>query len=74
MKPDESFTVTITSASNATLETAIATGTILNDAVVVVVVPVTPVPVNSPWVLRAAMLGVVALRRKFSQPEIMGRH
>lgn len=59
IEPDETFTVTITGALNATLGAATATGTILNDDAVVAIA-VTPVPVNSPWMLLAAMLGVLA--------------
>ena len=56
--------MTITGATNATLGTATATGTIFNDDTFVAA-PVTPVPVNSLWLLLAAMLGVIAVRRKF---------
>ena len=59
VEPDETFTVTITGAINATLGAATATGTILNDDAVVAIA-VTPVPVNSLWMLLAAMLGVLA--------------
>ena len=66
VEPDATFTVTISSATNATLGTATATGTILNDDVVAPALPVVSLPVNSPWLLLAAMLGVITVRRKFS--------
>ena len=61
------YPVTITGATNATLGTATATGTILNDDVAAPpAFSVVSVPVNSPWLLLAAMLGVIAVRRKLS--------
>ena len=66
---NETFTVQMISATNATLGQGttnpinIGTGTILNDDVAAVVT-VVQVPVNSPWLLLAAMLGVIAVRRK----------
>jgi len=65
----ETFTVQMISATNATLGQGttnpinIGTGTILNDDTFVAA-QATPVPVNSLWLLLAATLGVIALRRK----------
>lgn len=67
LEADETFTVTMTNVTNATISGALApkttaTGTILNDDVFVrptVVTGATPVPVDSPWALLLVMLGVI---------------
>lgn len=57
IEPDETFTVTITGATNATLGTATATGTIFNDDTAIPPrATVQPVPVNHPLALLALML------------------
>ena len=66
VEPDETFTVTISSATNATLGTATATGTILNDDVLSPPVQAIQVPVNHPMALFALMLALMALAWRVS--------
>ena len=56
---DETFTVSISNVTNATLGNSSATGTIINDDAVVPPQAVVPVPVNSPLALFALTLGVL---------------
>ena len=58
VEPDETFTVTISNATNATLGNSSATGTILNDDAVLPP-PVIAVPVNHPLALFALMFVLV---------------
>ncbi|MEO7252918.1 MAG: FG-GAP-like repeat-containing protein [Casimicrobium sp.] len=69
IEPDETFMVTISSATNATLGTASATGTIMNDDTLVPLAPIIPVPVNHPLALFALMLALLgfAWRRSARQ-------
>ena len=79
IEANETFTVQIISATNATLGQGtanpinIGTGTILNDDVVAVA-PAVSVSVNSPWLLLAAMFGVITVGRKFSQLKSKSKH
>ena len=66
VEPDETFTLTISAATNATLGTATATGTILNDDVLRPTVQTVQVPVNHPLALFALMLALVGLAWRFS--------
>ena len=66
VEPDETFTLTISAATNATLGTATATGTILNDDVLPPTVQTVQVPVNHPLALFALMLALVGLAWRFS--------
>ncbi len=67
VEADETFTVTMTNVTNATINGALAPkttaiGTILNDDAIVppiVVANATPVPVDSPWALLVVILGVI---------------
>ena len=71
IEANETFTVQMISATNATLGLGttnpinIGTGTILNDDANAVT-PLVSVPVNSPWWLLVAMLGVLVVRRKLN--------
>ena len=59
VEPDETFTVTVASATNATLGATTATGTIINDDVFVPPPPSVQVPVNHPLALFALSLGLI---------------
>jgi len=59
VEPDETLTVAINGATNATLGTVSATGTIVNDDVLVPLATVVPVPVNHPLALFALMLALL---------------
>ncbi len=71
IEANETFTVQMISSTHATLGLGttnpinIGTGTILNDDANAVA-PLVSVPVNSPWWLLVAMLGVLVVRRKLN--------